>query len=75
MTKNYIVTEIQHNALDQVATSTLAFPTKDQANANYHQILSAAAVSALPLHGAVMYTEDGVFIKGECFKHEVNTDG
>ncbi len=66
----YIVTEVQHMANDSVAASSFAFDDIKSANAKYHQILSAAALSDLPVHSAVMFTENGVFIKGEDFVTE-----
>lgn len=66
----YLVTEIQHLENGLVASTTAAYDTQNEANAAYHQILSAAAVSDLPCHSAIMYTEEGFSIKGECFKHD-----
>ena len=64
----YIVIEIQ--TTDKVATLTTAYEDRNQAEQKYHQILSAAAVSQVPKHGAVMLTDEGVRLKGECYIHE-----
>ena len=37
----------------------------------YHEVLSAAAVSSLPSHAAIMFSTDGKPIMDQCYKHEV----
>ena len=64
----YIVIEIQTS--DTVATIVNAYEDRNTAEQKYHQILSAAAVSEVPKHGAVMLTDEGVRLKGECYIHE-----
>lgn len=72
----YIVTEVQHMANDAVTTLAYSFDDERSANAKYHSVLAAAALSGLPVHSAVMFTENGVFIKGEDFvtEPELETD-
>lgn len=64
----FIVMEIQTS--DKVATIVNAYEDRNTAEQKYHQILSAAAVSQVPKHGAVMLTDEGVRLKGECYIHE-----
>ena len=64
----YIVIEIQTS--EQVATIVNAYEDRNEAEQKYHMILSAAAVSQVPKHGAVMLTDEGVRLKGECYIHE-----
>lgn len=64
----YIVIEIQTST--QVATIVTSHSNRNEAEQKYHQILAAAAVSAVPKHGAVMLTDEGVRLKGECYIHE-----
>lgn len=64
----FIVMEIQTS--EQVATLVNAYEDRNQAENKYHAILSAAAVSAVPKHGAVMLTDEGVRLKSECYIHE-----
>lgn len=64
----YIVMEIQTS--DKVATIVNSYEDRNTAEQKYHQILSAAAVSQVPKHGAVMLTDEGVRLKGECYIHE-----
>lgn len=37
----------------------------------YYQVLSAAAVSNLPEHAAIMFSSDGFPIMHQCYKHTV----
>ena len=64
----FIVIEIQTG--DSVATLDNAYPDRNTAEQKYRMILSAAAVSTVPKHGAVMLTDEGVRLKGECYIHE-----
>lgn len=67
----YIVIEIQCAANGSVSTPTYAFDDMQNANARYYQILSAASISDLPVHAAVMITSFGDWIKSEKFTHEL----
>lgn len=62
----YIVMEIQNDA-----TLVNAYSSRDEAEAKYHTILAAAAVSNVKVHSAVMITSEGYYVKSECYKHEV----
>lgn len=64
----FIVIEIQTS--DTVATIVNSYADRNTAEQKYHMILSAAAVSTVPKHGAVMLTDEGVRLKGECYIHE-----
>ena len=63
----FIVMEIQTS--DSVATIVQDFPERAEAESRYHAILSAAAISTVPKHGAVMLTDEGEKLKGECYYH------
>lgn len=62
----FIVLEIQNTA-----TLVNAYDTRNEAENKYHTILAYAAVSTIETHSAIMFTNEGEFIKSECFKHEV----
>lgn len=62
----FIVLEIQNTA-----TLVNTYDTRNEAENKYHTILAYAAVSTIETHSAVMFTNEGEFIKSECFKHEV----
>ena len=42
-----------------------------KAEAKYHQVLAAAAVSNLPSHSATIIAQDGFPVMYQCYKHEV----
>lgn len=63
----FIVIEIQKNS--QIATLVTSYEDRNLAEQKYHQILSAAAVSSIPIHAAVMLMEDGYQIKKETYYH------
>ena len=50
-------------------------PTKARlkAEAKYHEVLAAAAVSELPQHSATLLTSDGRTIMNQCYRHEIAT--
>lgn len=65
----YIVLEIQTTST--VATLVNAYEDRNQAESKYHQILTAAALSSVPKHSAVLMDDEGNRIKSECYIHEV----
>lgn len=67
----FIVIELQTNADDSVGNFVWAFTTREQAFSKYHAVLSAAAVSALPVHAAVILDNHGLQIAAQAFEHEV----
>lgn len=67
----YIVIEIQKNADGTVSNLVYAYDDVKQAESKYHAVLSAAAVSSLPCHSAVMVNEEGMPIHYYSYKNEV----
>lgn len=65
----YIVIEIQTSTT--VATLVNAYEDRNQAESKYHQILTAAALSSVPKHSAVLMNDEGQTIKSETYIHEV----
>lgn len=65
----YIVIEIQTSTT--VATLVNAYEDRNQAESKYHQILTAAALSSVPKHSAVLMNDEGQTIKDETYIHEV----
>ena len=51
-----------------------ANPTKARlkAEAKYHEVLAAAAISELPQHSATLLTADGRAVMNQCYKHVVD---
>ena len=66
----YIVVEIQLNDNGTVGLISTAFDTENEALAKYHQTLASASVSSLPCHSAVMFNEEGQFLRRDFFRHE-----
>lgn len=51
------------------AVISFAFNNQPDAEAKYHELLSVAAKSAVPKHGAMLISEDGFMIKEEFYDH------
>ena len=74
MTQFYII-EIQQNAagefghLDQRAYDANPTKARLKAESQYHEVLSAAAISELPQHSATLLASDGRCIMNQCYKH------
>ena len=66
----YIVFEIQTNNDGTIGTLVSSYPEQNQAESAYHAVLSAAAISALPVHSCVLLTEEGFELMHGCYKHE-----
>lgn len=68
-----IVCELQTTA-ETTAAINFAFADRLQAEQKYHEVLSFAAVSTVPVHSAVMFNEEGVLIKRESYHHETEAE-
>lgn len=66
----YIVIELQTNANGVVGNLVYSYANRNEAEQKYHLILSAAAVSQLPAHAAVLITGDGRTLASQCYRHE-----
>lgn len=66
----FIVIELQTDASGHIAHIATDHDTKADAESKYHQILSVAALSNVPIHGAVILTPEGVAQKSQCYKHD-----
>lgn len=64
----FIVLEIQTSTT--VATIVNSYEDRNEAESKYHQILTAAAVSSVPKHSAVLMDDEGNRIKNEVYIHE-----
>lgn len=67
----YIVIEIQTNADGTVGTIVTQWNDINQAESKFHSILAYAATSELPMHSAMIVTNDGMTLRGEHYEHEV----
>lgn len=66
----YMVIEIQTNSDGTIGNFVWSFDTSDEAFSKYHSVLSAAAVSQLPVHAAVILDNHGFQIAAQNFEHE-----
>lgn len=66
----YVVIELQTNSEGQTANLAYAYDNLDQAYSKYHAVLSAAAVSKVPYHAAVLLDRAGLELAQWCFEHE-----
>jgi len=65
----YIVIELQTtNGATSYLVTTHA--TRQEAESKYHLVLSAAAVSNVPLHAATIITSDGFQVMHQAYSHE-----
>lgn len=71
---NYIVIEIQTNAGTSAIVPPVLFTDRNAAEAQFHTMLAAAAVSAVEIHSVVMLTEDGRIVRTECYRHSAATN-
>ncbi len=65
----YIVIELQKNAEGVVSNIVTAFDTLAEAESKYYTILAAAAISKVPVHSAIIVSEEGFPVKHQCYKH------
>lgn len=65
----YITIEIQTNQDGTVGNLVYAYDELNQAESKYHAVLSAAAVSELPMHAAVLVRSDGAVLASDYFEH------
>lgn len=70
----FLVMEIQKFANGTMSTPTYSYDNINSAEAKYHAILSSAAVSSLPVHSCVMVNEEGMYVKSQCFIHDVEPE-
>lgn len=76
MDARYIVIEMQTNTDGTIGNQVTSFDAteqgKAQAEAKYHQVLAAAALSAKPIHACVLMTAEGFLLESKCYRHEVS---
>ena len=65
----YIVIELQKNNEGVVANLVTEHNTLAEAESKYYSILASAAVSEIPVHSAVIISEEGYPVKYNSYKH------
>ena len=66
----YIVIELQKNAEGVVSNIVTSHETLAEAESKYYSVLAAAAVSEIPVHSAVIVSEEAFPVKHACYKHQ-----
>lgn len=64
----FIVLEIQSDN-ESAACLINSYENRNDAEAKFYAILSAAAVSSVPTHSAVLLTDTGHGLKSETYEH------
>lgn len=70
----YIVIELQKNKEGVVSNIVTSLNTLAEAESKYYTILAAAAVNNVPVHSAIIITEEGIPVRHQCYNHE-HTEG
>ena len=65
----YLVIELQENQDGTVGNIVTSYDDINKAESKWHTIMSAAALSTLPYHSAVILTSRGDMIKSGCYEH------
>jgi len=65
----YVVLEMQTNEENQTGTLIDVFDDRNLAESKYHLVLSAAAVSSIAMHTAVLLTNKGELIEKRMYLH------
>ena len=65
----FIVIELQKNEKGVVSNIVTQHNTQPEAESKYHAVLAAAAVSEIPVHSAVIVSEEGFSLMHQCYKH------
>lgn len=64
----WFVVEFQSNG-ETGSVNAFSYSSNDEAQAKYHQLLSVAAVSSVPYHGAVCFDDDGLSFEIKTYEH------
>lgn len=65
----YIVIELQKNPEGVVSNLVTSYNTLAEAESKFYTILASAAVSEIPVHSAIIVSEEGFPVRHQCYKH------
>lgn len=65
----YIVIELQKSAEGHVSNIVTEHATLAEAESKFYSILAYAAISEIPVHSAIIVSEEGFPVKHNCYKH------
>ena len=66
----YIVIELQKDAKGVVSNIVTSYENLAEAESKYYSILASAAVSKIPVHSAILVSEEGFPVKHQCYKNQ-----
>lgn len=66
----FIVIELQKDAKGVVSNIVTSHENLAEAESHYYSILASAAISKVPVHSAVIVSEEGFPVKYQCYKHQ-----
>jgi hypothetical protein len=64
----YIVIELQKNEYGSVSNIVTEHASLAEAESKYYSVLASAAISKLPVHSAILVSEEGFPIRNQCYK-------
>lgn len=65
----YIVIELQKNNEGVVSNMVTSHNTLAEAESKFYSILASAAINSVPVHSAIIVSEDGIPVRHQCYKH------
>ena len=65
----YIVIELQKNTENRVDNIVTEHPTLAEAESKFYSILASAAINEVPVHSAIIVSEEGFPVRHQCYKH------
>ena len=66
----YIVIELQTNADGVVSNLVTSHNNLAEAESKFHSIMASAAINDVPVHSAIIVSEEGFPVAHKCYKHE-----
>ena len=66
----YLVIEVQTDANGKVSNLVFSYDSQLEAESKFHAVLSAAAISALPMHTCDLIQADGILLARQSYAHE-----
>lgn len=65
----YIVIELQKSTEGVVSNMVTSYNSLAEAESKYYSVLAYAALSDIPVHSAIIVSEEGFPVKHQCYKH------
>lgn len=66
----YIVIELQKSTEGVVSNIVTEHPTLNEAESKYFSVMAAAAVSEIPVHSAIIVSEEALPVRHEFYNHQ-----